>query len=55
MKKEILSQILAELRTFETTRFSGDPDAIEALTEMTYTALVALLIELVKISDERDW
>ena len=40
------SEILAELRTFETTRFTNDPELKEQLAVQTYDALVALLSKL---------
>lgn len=40
------SEILAELRTFETTEFRSDPELREQLAVQAYDALVALLSKL---------
>jgi hypothetical protein len=40
------AEILAELRTFETTQFRSEPELKEQLVTQTYDAVVALLTKL---------
>ena len=40
------AEILAELRTFETTQFRSEPELKEQLATQTYDAVVALLTKL---------
>jgi molecular chaperone GrpE (heat shock protein) len=46
MPEPTFREILFELRQFETAHYRSDPEAAEALIEMTYRALVALLEKL---------